>query len=399
MFSKKYLYISVTLLLILLTVNPLYSQQLGMLVKEREQSKKEMDHLNALLKDIEGDQKAGLSKLTIIRKKIDVHKQTLNNINKQINLLNKDLEEKQTSINMLQAELERIKKSYSDLLIHYYSIRNKSDWIMYILASESINQAYKRMQYFREILFLLRAQANEIISMTERLNGEISDMEYKQQMLKDNVGDKNQEVYKLESEQKQSQTVLADLKKRENEVRRQIEEKKKSFEQLSTNLTEVFREEAVKGVDITTGDMRLVTERFEASKGLISWPAIGTIISSFGKHFHPVYTTLALAENNGIDIQTSKNADVYAIFEGEVTSVKTIPKTGEKTIVIRHGAYSSIYFKVNNIVVKQGDIVKAREKIATVAATNEGSVLHFEIRKSEKSGVNKPLNPEKWVMN
>ena len=74
-----------------------------------------------------------------------------------------------------------------------------------------------------------------------------------------------------------------------------------------------------------------------------------------------------------------------------------MPKTGEKTIIIRHGAYTSVYFRVDKIFVKKGDDIKSRQRIATVANTSEGSVLHLEIRKTSGKR-NMELNPEHWLL-
>ncbi|MDR1055119.1 MAG: peptidoglycan DD-metalloendopeptidase family protein [Prevotellaceae bacterium] len=395
--QKKFITLLISLMLFPIS-GLLYAQQLEMLIDERKQAEKDMEHLNNLLKSIEGSQKAGLQELTLIKKKIDSRKQILSNIDKQINVLGSDLGKKQKDILILQDDLKSIQKSYSDLLLRYYKIRNKNDWMMYIMASESVTQAYKRMRYFREILMLLQAQADEIISMTYQLNEEIVDMARKQQLLQDNINDKLKEVNTLESEQKQSQTVLSSLQKREAEIRKQLQEKEHSFNQLSSSLKDFYRSEAEKGIDISTGDMQLLTERFEANRGFLPWPAMGTVISSFGKHNHPVYKEIKLPENFGIDIQTPKNAEVYSVFSGVVAQIIKVPQTGEKNIVIRHGAYTTVYFKVDNIFIKIGDEVKLRQKIATVASTSEGSVLHFEIRKTNQSGNNVPINPENWIM-
>lgn len=381
-----------------LMVNPLYAQPLEMLTSERKQVEQDMKHIDNLLKSIEGNQKAGLQKLTLIKTKINTRKKVLSNIDKQIDYLNKELDRKQEAINILQAELEGTQTSYSNLLRYYYSIRSKDDWLMYIMASESVSQAYKRMRYFREILLLLQAQADNIIRQTNKLNEEIADMARKQQLLQDNISDKSKEINILESEEKESQTVLSDLKRKENDLRKQFEEKKKSYNRLNENLKEFFRSEEGRTIEVSPTDMKLITDRFEALKGILSWPAMGTITSKFGKHHHAVYTNITF-ENTGIDIQVPQSADVYSIFDGIVTKISKMPKTGETTIVIRHGMYSSIYFQVENVAVKVGETVKARQKIATVAASGEGYILHFEIRKDNKSGQQPiPQNPESWII-
>lgn len=392
--NKIVLYI--LLLLASLTNGFLHAQPLDMLNEERKQIVKDIQHIDTLIRSIEGSQKSGLHELTLIRKKIDSRKQVLSNIDKQIDLLNAELERKQEAITILQADLESVQKTYADLLLNYYSNRNKDDWMMYIMASESVSQAYKRMRYFREILFLLQARADLIVSKTNQLNAEITDMARKQQLLQDNIGDKRKEVSILETEKKQSETVLSELKNQRQELLTQLEEKKRTYDRLTANLNEFYNSAEGKAAEASIKDLGLITERFEANKGFLSWPAMGSIVLNFGKHKHPVYKDVD-TENNGIDIQTPRNADVYSIFAGVVTRVFVMPKTGEKTLVINHGTYSSVYFKLGEIFVKTGDEVKARQRIATVASTSEGSILHFEIHKKSNPH-HIPLNPEQWLL-
>ena len=388
-------------LVFLPAISCLYAQPLNNpkenLSNERKQFEQDIALIEKSLKSIESSQIAGLNELTLIEAKIKQRRRLVNNIDKQIDTLQKEINEKQQTIKMLQDELKRIKESYASLLVQYYNMRNKEDWMMYIMASESVAQAYKRTRYFRDILYLLQAQANEIITMSNLLNNEITDVARKQQRLEDDKTDKDKEVNNLETEEKKSKTVLSNLQRKEAKLRKELQEKKESFDQLNKSLSSIYRNELESGMDISAGDMPLITERFEASKGYLPWPAIGTIVSKFGKHFHPYYENIELPENKGIDIQTAKNAEVYAIFGGKVTQIIEMPKTGEKTIIIRHGAYTSVYFRVDKIFVKKGDDIKSRQRIATVANTSEGSVLHLEIRKTSGKR-NMELNPEHWLL-
>ncbi len=61
-------------------------------------------------------------------------------------------------------------------------------------------------------------------------------------------------------------------------------------------------------------------------------------------------------------------------------------------VLIQHGEYFTFYCKLENITVKQGDIVQAKQAIGTVGTINGDTQLHFQIW-AERN----PQNPEFWL--
>jgi len=101
--------------------------------------------------------------------------------------------------------------------------------------------------------------------------------------------------------------------------------------------------------------------------------------------------------NNGIDISTSKGAQVRAIFEGEVTSVLNIPGAG-KVVIIKHGNYRTVYSNLQETYVKTGSKVSTKQAIGSLLIEDGSSysVVHFEIHQVVGSSVSS-LNPSLWV--
>lgn len=383
----------------LANVIPLKAQQLDeqslhLLDKKRYQVEEDIQNINNLLKTVEGKQKSGIQTLTLIKKKIDSRKQVLSTIDKQIITLQNQLSNKQEAIEILQADLVELRRSYTELLTQYYSYRNKTNWLMYIMASESVSQGYKRMKYLREILMLLQAQATKITDMTNQLNVEINNMSLKQKLLDDNLDDKKKEVGNLLSEEQESRNVLSSLKKQESELRAQLNERKKEYDRLDSEMKVFMREELNKNATIGISDeMLMAAKDFEQVKGMLPWPAMGIIVANFGSdNVHPVYKSLKMPNNNGIDIQTQTNAEVYSIFTGTVSKIFPMQGMGN-CILIQHGSYYTLYARLATCDVKVGDQVKARQRIGTVLTIPEGSILHFQLWKRTEV-----QNPEKWLI-
>lgn len=97
--------------------------------------------------------------------------------------------------------------------------------------------------------------------------------------------------------------------------------------------------------------------------------------------------------NTGIDITTSKNSDVRAVFQGEVTEVWLPPGNYNYMVIIRHGNYLTMYLNLVDVKVKKGQKVQTKDVIGKVSFDNEkGSVISFEIWKNMEK-----LNPELWL--
>jgi septal ring factor EnvC (AmiA/AmiB activator) len=132
---------------------------------------------------------------------------------------------------------------------------------------------------------------------------------------------------------------------------------------------------------------------FAASKNRLPWPVKSGFVSDhFGVHDHAVLRGVKV-ENHGIDIQTDAGEPVRAVYDGVVRDVSSLPGMGSM-VAIQHGEYFTIYAKLGSVSVREGQKVKAREPIGTVAADSDGTAeLQFQVWKNYSK-----LNPEAWLM-
>lgn len=112
--------------------------------------------------------------------------------------------------------------------------------------------------------------------------------------------------------------------------------------------------------------------------GAWHWPARGKIIQYFS-----VRGTI----NKGIDFQGRLGEPVVAAKSGKVVYSGDGLIGYGKLIIIKHDSqFLSAYGHNNKILVREGEKVKAKQKIAEIGKTGTDRVkLHFEIRKNGKS--------------
>ncbi len=145
-------------------------------------------------------------------------------------------------------------------------------------------------------------------------------------------------------------------------------------------------------IEMTEAEVSLASS-FAASKNRLPWPVKSGFVSDhFGVHAHAVLKGVK-EENHGIDIQTAAGEPVRAVYDGVVRDVSSLPGMGS-IVAIQHGEYFTIYAKLGSVSVHEGQKVKAREAIGTVAPDPDGTAeLKFQVWKNFSK-----LNPEAWLM-
>lgn len=107
-----------------------------------------------------------------------------------------------------------------------------------------------------------------------------------------------------------------------------------------------------------------------------SWPTKGKVIANFNE-----------AGNKGIDIAGTKGQAINAAAAGKVIYSGSDLRGYGKLVIIKHDqTYLSVYANNSNLLVKEGQVVNAGQKIAEMGDTDSNIVkLHFEIRQQGKS--------------
>jgi murein hydrolase activator len=148
--------------------------------------------------------------------------------------------------------------------------------------------------------------------------------------------------------------------------------------------------------DDLSEENRTLSNNFELNKGNLNSPVTGGYVCEhFGKNKHPLYNVVT--ENYGVDIRTSKGAQVKSVYGGEVSSVFYIAGAGNN-ILINHGSYFTLYSKIDKASVTKGMKVSARQVLGTVMTDGDGnSQVHFEIWKVGANGALQKVNPEQWI--
>lgn len=115
--------------------------------------------------------------------------------------------------------------------------------------------------------------------------------------------------------------------------------------------------------------------------GAWRWPAAGAVVQGFDA---------AGGRSKGIDIQGQLGEPVYAANAGKVVYAGSgLPGYGNLLIIRHNEQFLSAYAHNNRLLVKEGETVKAGDRVAEIGDSGTDSIkLHFEIRRDGA-----PVNP------
>lgn len=115
------------------------------------------------------------------------------------------------------------------------------------------------------------------------------------------------------------------------------------------------------------------------------WPAHGQLTSGFGWRSDPVHGTTRF--HAGIDIANDPGTPIHAVAAGRVVAAGDSSGYG-RAITIDHGfGITTVYAHCTTLRVREGDLVKKGDYIATMGSTGKstGPHLHFELRIDESA--------------
>lgn len=385
-------------LVILMSLSLALSVQ-GQNVKAQEEKRarleREIEILDRQLSENASKSSSMLSNLTLIRKKVSNRKALVAESDRQIRQYSDKIYLKQRSINRMQARIDTLSQHYSRLVMSAYKNRDARLWYMYMLASDNLGQAFRRMSYFKNLSSQMNQEARRIKEAKQELEKEKEELQVLKKEAESVKAVRTAELKKLQGEEKQSDKIVRQLQSNRKKYQSQLNAKKKQVDALNREIERLvasaMKGGTSKGASGKTDFDRKLAAEFSKNKGNLPWPADGPVVDRFGQKYHPVYKNLKLPPNNGVDIALAKGTKVRAVFDGVVKQIVVMPGYN-KCILVQHGNYFTFYCKLGTASVKAGDKVKAGDLLGTVDMINDQVLLHFQVWQG-----NKPQNPEHWL--
>ena len=388
----------IILLVIVLISSSLSSQTKQDLENQKKQIQDDIKKIELKLKTNSKQKKLIISNAEDINYKIKLQENLINNINGQLNLILREIDRNENHLSDLKQRELTLKDELSKMLLSAYKKKSNLNKLMFVFSSTSFQQAYKRIQYFKQYanfqnktLSKIKINSNDIKNVIVVLDS--------QKTNKKLLIDENEEIKRdLSIEYTGLNNLIAEVNKNQKRYAAEIKQKQKLTREIDKKIQRLIEEALAKakkkdGRFELTEEAKLISKNFNANKGKLPSPVIrGSVVLGFGKQPHPIVKTTTI-QSNGVRIRTSSDVEARTIFNGEVYSIIK-SKNNTYTILIQHGDFFTVYKNLSDIYVKKGDKLKTKDSIGKIATDplNGQTILSFSIF---NKGV--PQNPRFWI--
>ncbi len=237
----------------------------------------EIKQINKLLFKNTKKKKDVLSEVEDLNLKISVRSQLVNVNNQQANLLTRQISVNERDIGNLRKELTALKKDYAEMIRKSYKSKSSQNRLMFLFSSESLLQAYKRIQYMKQYASFRKKQGDEIAAKTTTLQTLTTTL-INQKRKKEVLVSENRKVQQtLEGERKSQEVLIRSLKKRASSLATSIKQKQKKAAAIDREIERLIRE-AIAASNKAAGkksskafaltpEAKLLAKNFTANKG------------------------------------------------------------------------------------------------------------------------------------
>ena len=387
----------------------------------------ESESLLQITKKDVGSQLKGLAALT---GQIEERKRYILGINRDVDLIDKELVFLEQLLTRLQEELEDKKTKYAASVNYLYRNRTIQDKLLFIFSASTLEQTYRRLRYVREYASYQRMQGEEIRKKQQQIQAKRTELTEARKAKEGLLKEREEEKTTLEKQEKEQKALVSSLRRKQRGLQNEINKKRREAERLNARIDRLIAEEIEKSrkraeeearkeasVRKKTEGKREATSAagpkaepleaytmnkadrelsgsFVGNRGKLPVPVTGPYIitSRYGEYTVPGLRGVKL-DNKGIDIQAKPGAQARAVFNGKVAAVFQL--NGLFNILVRHGAYISVYCNLSSASVKADEPVRTGQALGPIfsdGADGGRTVLHFQLRKEKEK-----LNPEPWL--
>ncbi len=340
-----------------------------------------------------------INDLVALKRKISLREKLIKNIKAESKIIDRKLISNKAEVEDLRLQLAKLKENYAESVVSSYRYQKANQKLLFVLGAESFNQAVRRLNYVKKIGQKRKDQAREIEKASNQIKAKIAELEKMKEKKQLLLAENKLQLKSLDEEKKSINQIIAELRKDEKKYKDEIKKKARERAKLDKQIQIIIEREIAArqpktndGLSNTPDPVMIqLSKDFVNNKGKLPWPVEkGYISRNYGKYPHPELKNIEI-NNTGINIRTSENAAVRAVFKGEVVTVMSNP-TFKNAVIIKHGSYFSVYTGLGKVSVKKGSKVKTKQIIGSAYSDEGVTEVHLEIWKGKTK-----TNPSAWI--
>lgn len=392
-----------------------------------------------ILLSSEKDVASKLKNLNLLTARVEEQKSLVSLLSKEVTAIDKEIAELTSALTHDEAQVKRAQDEYAAALRRARRYGSLQDKLLFIISADNFNSLLHRYRYTREYMNAHRKLADQLKEKIKALEEKRAEVEKVRASKIASLEEQKKEQQTLKGLEEKQRGLVAELKREKKKVKKELTRQRKELNNLNAAIEREIereiearrkaelaaaqkkKEAAAKKNNNTVAKKKTTTEpdepapkvqrrekvvvnpnskgmqklagSFEQNKGRLPSPITGPcmVVGSFGPQRGVEGKGNVRIDYGGITLQGERGAKARAVFKGVVTSVV---RAGDFAfVIVRHGKYLTVYCKLQNIKVSQGDEVNTGDILADVATDVSGATtLLFQIRNEKVK-----LNPRPWL--
>jgi septal ring factor EnvC (AmiA/AmiB activator) len=384
------------------------TQQQRNLEKRKEEIATEIAQMERLLQQQVRLKGSAIDQIQLLDNKRYALESLIELTSNEVQLLQRQIAESNNRIDDLKDQIEVIKQDYEKVIVNSYKRKVEKNKWLFLLAAESFKDARRRWNYLLQYASYRTTQAERLVRKQEELQQISVTLEDQLKQKEGKVEENRRQQRVLIADREKQELLIANARKQERAYRRELADRDKERKRIDSEIDRLIREAIEKANRerlakakkanskdgfVLTPEAEALAKSFEGNRGRHIWPVEKGIKSiGYGTYADKLYPALKHF-NNGVTIATESGSKARAIYDGEVMNVM-ISRQGIKGVYVRHGDYITMYYNLQDVNVKEGDKVVAKQSLGTLHTDKVSgqTLLKFYLYKNTTR-----LNPEEWV--
>lgn len=405
----------------LLYVAPVFSQNsISEMRRKAGDLQAQISEKESILLSSKKDVASKLQDVELLSAQIKERKGLIDVLRGEVALLDKEITRLDIEVRVKEEKVEKSRSEYASALRRMRRNGSFQDKLLFIVSASDFNTMLRRYRYTREYMNAHHKLGNDLKLQLDTLKVKRLHLDSARNEKALSLKLQNEQKNTLERLETEQRRLISELQRESRKVEKELKKQQKQLKALNDEIELAIEREIEKrkkaelaarkrkeqgknegqssrvpkdDIKENSEEIRKMSGSFADNKGKMPVPITGPyhLVSSFGAQRGVSGKGNVMIDYGGITLQGKTGARARCIFDGKVTSV--VRSDDFAFVIVRHGSYLTVYCRLSNICVKEGDKVKAGDILGDIATDASGHTrILFQLRKEKTK-----LNPAQWL--
>ena len=347
------------------TENSTTDSQAQDLQTQRDELKNQLSEANGELDEIQSSLSENLQQVEKLDEKISSAEQKLEEQESKITELKESISQIEIELNTVTEKYEKQRKLFEQRLVATYEA-GETQYLDILLKSRSLSDFLSSYYIITELAELDNDLIKELEEKKKTIDLSRRKLENEKKELATIIENQTRVARTLQNTKTMRESFIEKLSDEEKTLQAKIDEINTQYQEVNKQILAL----AQQGIDTTY------------IGGELAWPVPGytRITSKYAMRVHPITGQYKL--HTGVDIGAPEGANFVAANDGIVTKAEKNTAYGNMVIIDHGVGISTLYAHGSEILVEVGQTVKRGETVLKVGSTgySTGPHAHFEVR-------------------